>query len=86
MLSNLIWYLIIGAVAGWLAGKVVRGHGFGVAVDIIVGIVGAVIGGLLLSLIGITTYGLIGNIISSTFGAVVLLWLVRLLSPNQEKA
>ncbi|MBP2655285.1 MAG: Transglycosylase associated protein [Firmicutes bacterium] len=86
MLSNLIWYLIIGAVAGWLAGKVVRGHGFGLAVDIIVGIVGAVIGGMLLSLIGITTYGLIGNIISSTFGAVVLLWLVRLLSPSQEKA
>ncbi|MBP2644649.1 MAG: Transglycosylase associated protein [Firmicutes bacterium] len=86
MIGNVVWYLIIGAVAGWLAGKIVRGHGFGLWVDIIVGIVGALIGGSLLSLLGMSAYGFIGSLISSTLGAVVLLWLVRMFSPGPGKA
>ncbi|MBP2651169.1 MAG: Transglycosylase associated protein [Firmicutes bacterium] len=86
MFGNVIWYLLIGAIAGWLAGKLVSGHGFGVWVDMIVGVVGALIGGSLLSLLGMNAYGLIGQLITSTIGAVVLLWLVRMFSPSHNKA
>lgn len=87
MLSNAIWFLIIGAVAGWLAGLFVKGHGFGIWADIIVGVIGAFIGGFLLSVVGIGTYGLIGELVASFFGAVVLLWVMRLFSrePAEHK-
>jgi uncharacterized membrane protein YeaQ/YmgE (transglycosylase-associated protein family) len=74
----LVW-LIIGAVAGWLAGLVVKGGGFGLVVDIIVGIVGAFIGGWLAGMVGLSLGGgLLGSIITATIGAVVLLFVVRL--------
>jgi len=82
MLSYVIWYLIVGAVAGWISGQFVRGHGLGIGADIIVGIIGAFIGGFLFSLLGITTYGILGSLITSTIGAVILLWLMRLFSGN----
>lgn len=81
-MSNAIWFLIIGAVSGWLAGLFVKGHGFGVWVDIIVGIVGAFIGGFLFSMLGIGTYGLIGELVASFVGAVILLWIMRMFSGN----
>lgn len=83
MLSNAIWFLIIGAVAGWIAGQLVRGHGFGFWVDMIVGVVGALIGGFLLSVIGIETYGLLGQLIASAVGAVVLVLAIRAFSGNR---
>ena len=83
MLNNVIWFLIIGAVAGWLAGQLVRGHGFGFLVDMIVGVVGAFIGGFLLSVIGIETYGLWGQLIASAVGAVVLVLVIRAFSGNR---
>ncbi len=86
MISSLIWFFIIGAVAGWLAGTFVKGHGFGIWVDLIVGIVGAFIGGFALSLFGFTTTGIIGSLISSTIGAVILLWVIRLFSGGRAKA
>ena len=79
--SGLIWSIIIGIVAGWLAGQISRGHGFGVWIDLIVGVAGAIIGSFALSLIGIRDYGLIGSLITSTIGAVILLWLMRLFMP-----
>ena len=85
MLSNTIWFLIIGALSGWAAGKIMRGHGFGIVVDIIVGIAGAFIGGFALSLIGLTQYGLIGQIITSIIGAAILLWFIRLFSGDPAK-
>jgi len=72
-----VWFLIIGIVAGWLAGKLTRGQGFGVVGDLVVGILGALIGGFLFGLLGVVSYGLIGSLITATVGAVVLLWLVR---------
>ena len=71
------WFLIIGVVAGWLAGKLTRGHGFGLVGNLVVGIIGALVGGFLFRLIGIASYGLIGSLVTATVGAVVLLWLVR---------
>lgn len=84
MTSNFLWFLIIGALAGWIAGSVMRGHGFGLWVDIIVGIIGAFIGGYLLSLMGFHMYGLVGQLITATLGAVVLLWIMRLFSGSQK--
>lgn len=83
MFSNWIWFIIIGAVAGWLAGQIVRGHGFGLWADIIVGVIGAFIGGFLLSAIGISTYGLIGQLIASVVGAIILVLVMRAFSGSR---
>jgi uncharacterized membrane protein YeaQ/YmgE (transglycosylase-associated protein family) len=74
--DSLIMVLVIGALAGWLAGKILKGEGFGVAINIVVGIIGAVIGGFLFGLLGITAGGFIGSLITATIGAVALLFLV----------
>lgn len=73
---EVIWFLIIGGVAGWIAGELMRGDGFGVLGNIVVGIVGAVIGGFVFDLLNVTAYGLIGSLVMSVVGAVVLLFIV----------
>ncbi|WP_153101935.1 GlsB/YeaQ/YmgE family stress response membrane protein [Paraburkholderia hayleyella] len=79
MEHSIIAWLIIGAIAGWLAGVLVKGGGFGLIVDIIVGIVGAFIGGWLAGVLGITLGGgWIGTIITAVIGAVILLFILRL--------
>jgi uncharacterized membrane protein YeaQ/YmgE (transglycosylase-associated protein family) len=78
-IPNLIWFLLIGLVAGWLAGKVMRGKGYGVLGDIVIGAIGGVVGGWLFGLLGISAGGLIGALITAFVGAVVLIWLLRLL-------
>jgi uncharacterized membrane protein YeaQ/YmgE (transglycosylase-associated protein family) len=77
---NLLWFLIVGLIAGWLAGVLVKGGGFGVIGDIVVGVVGAFIGGFLFSTFGVSSGGgLLGSIVVATIGAVVLIFLVRLI-------
>lgn len=77
---GIIWFLIVGLVAGWLAGVVVKGGGFGVLGDIVVGIIGALIGGWLFGAFGASAGGgLIGSIIVAFIGAVILLFVVRLI-------
>lgn len=71
-------FLAIGAVAGWLAGTLMKGGGFGLPGNIVIGIIGAVVGGFVFGLLGITAGGLLGAIITSTAGAVILLFVVRL--------
>ncbi|HEV3423655.1 MULTISPECIES: GlsB/YeaQ/YmgE family stress response membrane protein [Paraburkholderia] len=79
MEHGIIAWLIIGAIAGWLAGVLVKGGGFGLIVDIIVGIVGAFIGGWLSGVLHISLGGgWIGSIITAVIGAVILLFIVRL--------
>ena len=75
----LIWQICIGIIAGWLAGKIMRGRGFGVLIDLFVGIIGSVLGGFIFGLLGIYAGGLIGQLVVATAGAVFLLYLVRLL-------
>ena len=78
--QSIIVWLIVGAIAGWLAGMVVRGGGFGLIGDIIVGIIGAVIAGWLLPRIGIIIgSGFIAAVINAFIGAVILLIILRLL-------
>jgi uncharacterized membrane protein YeaQ/YmgE (transglycosylase-associated protein family) len=74
-----LWFLIIGIVAGWLAGKVMRGRGFGLVGDLVVGILGAFVGGFLFKFLGIAAYGFVGSLVTATVGAMILLWIVRLL-------
>ncbi|WP_414445535.1 GlsB/YeaQ/YmgE family stress response membrane protein [Burkholderia sp. 22PA0099] len=79
MAHGLIMWLIIGAIAGWLAGLLVKGGGFGLIVDIIVGIVGAIIGGWLAAKLGIAVGGgFFASIIVAVIGAVILLFIIRL--------
>lgn len=79
-LESLLIFLIIGGVAGWLASLIVRGAGFGLVGDIIVGVIGAVIAGYVLPAVGISIGGgIIGSIIHATIGAVILLILIKLI-------
>jgi uncharacterized membrane protein YeaQ/YmgE (transglycosylase-associated protein family) len=82
---GLLGWIIIGGLAGALAGVVVRGGGFGILGDIVVGIVGAIIGGFLLGLFVNDTVGPIGSFVTAFIGAVVLLWLVRLLGGRRAE-
>jgi uncharacterized membrane protein YeaQ/YmgE (transglycosylase-associated protein family) len=76
---NLLWFLVVGVVAGWLAGLLMKGGGFGIIGDLVIGVIGAVIGGWLFSTLGASAGGgLLGSIIVATIGAVVLLFVVRL--------
>ncbi|AKM42809.1 GlsB/YeaQ/YmgE family stress response membrane protein [Burkholderia seminalis] len=77
-MHGLIIWLVIGAIAGWLAGVLVKGGGFGLLVDIVVGILGAVIGGWLAGLLGIGFSGILGSIVIALIGAVILLLVIRL--------
>ena len=75
---GIIVWLIIGALAGWLAGKLVRGGGFGLIGDMVVGIVGAVIGGWLAGALGVSIgSGFIASVITAIIGAVILLVILR---------
>jgi uncharacterized membrane protein YeaQ/YmgE (transglycosylase-associated protein family) len=76
--NGLIFTLVIGALAGWLAGKIMKGKGFGVLGNIVVGVVGAVLGGFLFGLLGVSAGGMIGSLVTATVGAIVLLWIVSL--------
>jgi uncharacterized membrane protein YeaQ/YmgE (transglycosylase-associated protein family) len=78
-LESLIIFLLIGAIAGWLAGLIMRGGGFGLVGDIIVGVIGALIGGWLFGALGIGVGGLIGAIICATVGAIILIALLRVI-------
>lgn len=75
---SFIAFLVIGAIAGWLAGTLMKGRGFGVPGNIVVGIVGAVIGGWLFRFLGVTAEGMLGSLVTAVVGAVVLLYVVRL--------
>ena len=77
--EGLIIWLIIGGVAGWLAGNIVKGGGFGIVGNIIVGIVGAFVGGWLFGILGISIgSGIVGSVIGATVGAVALLFVISL--------
>ena len=81
MLTGIIIWLIVGAIAGWLAGQVVKGGGFGLIGDIVVGIIGAFIAGWLLPIIHFPEIGgpIIGAIIDAFIGAVILLVIIKLI-------
>ena len=77
---DLFWFLLIGLIAGWLADRLVKDISFGLVGDTIVGIIGALIGGYLFRVFGIAGYGIIGNIVMATAGAVLLLVLLKIIN------
>ena len=75
-----LWFILIGLAAGWLAGQLMKGRGFGVIGDIIVGVIGALLGGFLFRTLGFFPGGgLLGSLIVATIGAIILLFLLRLI-------
>jgi len=76
-LSNLILFLLIGGVIGWIAGQITRGRGFGILGDIVIGIVGAMLGGWMAEVIGLSVNSSLGEFLMAIVGAVVLVGLTR---------
>jgi len=77
---SIILWIVIGIIAGWLAGKIMKGKGFGLIGDLIIGVVGAFLGGWLFGLLHISIgAGIIGSLITAVVGALVLLFVVRLI-------
>ncbi len=81
---NILAFLMIGILTGWLSGILVEGHGMGVVTDLIVGIIGAFVGGFVFSILGVTAYGFWGSFVMSVIGAVVFLMLVGLFSGSYK--
>lgn len=73
----IIWQIVIGILAGFLAGKIMRGRGYGLLVDLLLGIVGSMLGGLIFSFLGLYWSGLVGELVVATIGAVLLIYIVR---------
>jgi uncharacterized membrane protein YeaQ/YmgE (transglycosylase-associated protein family) len=80
---DLLWFIIIGALAGFLAGRFMKGNGFGLIGDLIVGVIGSFLGAYLLRKAGVEIgHGLLGSVLVAFIGAVVLLFIVRLFTSN----
>ena len=75
-MDNLLYLIIVGIIAGWLAGQFTKGSGFGLIGNLLIGVVGALVGGFLFGLLGLKATGLAGQIVMSTAGAVALLWAI----------
>ncbi len=74
---DLLWFLFIGLIAGWLAGTFMRGGGYGIIGDIVVGVIGSFIGGFVFRALGIAAYGTLGAIIMAFVGAVIFIAILR---------
>jgi len=79
---DILWFLLIGAAAGWGAGQIMKGRGFGLLGNIVVGILGGVVGGFLLGISGMTGGGLFASLVTALIGAVVLLAIVGAIRKN----
>jgi uncharacterized membrane protein YeaQ/YmgE (transglycosylase-associated protein family) len=76
---DFLWFLFVGLIAGWLAGVIMHGGGYGIIGDIIIGIIGSFVGGFLFRLLGITTFSTLGAIIMAIIGAIIFISLLRIL-------
>jgi uncharacterized membrane protein YeaQ/YmgE (transglycosylase-associated protein family) len=76
---NIIWFLLIGLVAGWLASHLMKVRGFGLGEKLIVGVIGALIGGYVFDALGVSMSGTLGSLVAATVGAAILLFLLKLI-------
>jgi|SRR2546421_6205856 len=83
-LTTVLWWLVVGLIAGFLASRVMSGGGYGLIGDIVVGIIGAIIGGWLAGFLGIGSYGLIGTIVVAFIGACILIAIVHAVSGGRS--
>lgn len=84
--SSIIWWLVVGLIAGVLAGLVMRGGGYGIVGDIVVGLIGALVGGFLASLVGLGSSSIVGTIIIAFIGACVFIAILRAISGAGHRA
>ena len=77
MPGNLLYWLIVGGIAGWLTGHFMKGSGYGVVGDIVIGLIGGVIGGWLMGPLGIRSGGIVTDIVVAFIGAVILVFVAR---------
>lgn len=80
MLVNLISFLLIGLAAGWIVGKILKGEGFGLAGNLIIGVIGSVVGGMLFWVLGIAPKNMIGSLVTAVVGALVFLFVAQKIS------
>ena len=73
----LVWEIVIGILAGFLAGKIMRGRGYGLLIDLLLGIVGSILGGMVFGLLGLYSSGIVGQLVVATVGAMLLIFIVR---------
>jgi uncharacterized membrane protein YeaQ/YmgE (transglycosylase-associated protein family) len=83
---GLLFALLIGLIAGFLAGKIMNGSGYGLFVDMVLGFFGGIFGRLVLGLLGFSAHGIIASILVATFGAVLLIYIVRWVRSNNGSA
>jgi len=79
MAHGIIWWIVVGLVAGWAAGKIMKGGGYGVIADILLGIVGGILGGWIVNLLGFAQGGFVWSVLVAILGAVILIWITRLI-------
>jgi uncharacterized membrane protein YeaQ/YmgE (transglycosylase-associated protein family) len=77
---NLLWFLLIGIAAGWLASPIMKGGGSGLVTDLIMGVIGSILGGFLFGLLGLSADGALGSLVTATVGAIVLIAGLRLIN------
>lgn len=83
----IIWWIIVGLIAGWITGKIMKGSGYGAIGDIVVGIIGAIIGGFIMRAFGHAAHGgMIYTIIVAVIGAIILTFILRLFTGNRAKS
>ena len=73
----MIWWIVVGLIAGWATGKLMKGSGYGIFMDLLLGLLGSLVGSFVLGILGIGASGFLGSIIIATFGAVICIWIVR---------
>ncbi len=83
---HLLWWIIVGLIAGWATGKIMRGSGYGAVMDIVIGIIGALVGGFIMRALGFAGQGgTIYTILVAIGGACLLTWLFRLVTHGRER-
>ena len=80
---DFLYFLIIGLAAGWLAGQLVKGGGFGIVGDLVVGVIGAIVGGFLFNLLGFPPSNMLAKLIAATVGAILLILGLRMLKQKK---
>ena len=78
--------IIVGIIAGFLAGKIMNGSGYGILMDLVLGLLGGIFGRFVLGMVGIGSNGIIGSILIATFGSIMLIWIVRWVRSNSSTA
>ncbi|EOQ89238.1 transglycosylase associated protein [Leptospira yanagawae serovar Saopaulo str. Sao Paulo = ATCC 700523] len=76
---SFIWFLLIGLAAGWLAGRILRGKGFGIIANLVIGVVGSFLGGIVFGLLGFRSYGIIAELIVAVIGAILLIFIAGII-------